>query len=314
MGASSHTHSKENIMSLSRNLEKTMAAVIHPATRLGHVHYTVANLDRQIAFYQDILGFKLHWREARSAGLGAGSEDLLRMTEVDSVRRYTGTTGLYHTAFNVPTRWQLAHLLNSIAQTKTPIQGMSNHGTHLAIYLPDAEGNGIELAWDFPAEQWHKTFADIVARRRFDTHELLRELEQDPAKWQGLDPASRVGHVHLHVADLQATERFYQDILGLEIPHYIRDAPAQFREQARFFSAGGYHHHVGTNIWNGVDAPPPPADAIGLRYYTLVLPDSAELEHVLERVETAGIVIEESQQGILLRDPASNGLLLSVKA
>ena len=291
-----------------------MTPVIHPETRLGHVHYTVASLDRQVAFYQNILGFKVHWRERASAGLGAGGEDLLRLTEMENARRYKGTTGLYHTAFNVPTRWELAQLLSSIVQTQTPIQGMSNHGTHLAIYLPDAEENGIELAWDFPPDQWHKTFASVMQQRRFDPRELLRELEQQPARWQGLDPASRVGHVHLHVADLHATERFYQNTLGLEFPDYVRDAPAQFKEQARFFSAGGYHHHIGTNVWNGVGAPPPPADALGLRYFTLVLPNEGELERVRERVQAADIAIEPSSQGTLLRDPAGNGLLLTVNA
>src|SRR5690606_33820101 len=111
---------------------------IHPATRLGHVHYTTADLDRQIAFYQDVLGFKQHWREDGAAGLGAGGEDLLRLTELPNAPRVRGTTGLYHTAFLVPTRWELAQLLRQIAVTRTRIQGMVDHHTHLAIYLPDA--------------------------------------------------------------------------------------------------------------------------------------------------------------------------------
>src|SRR5690242_12668061 len=95
---------------------------VHPATRVVHVHYTTANLDRQIAFYRDILGFKLHWQENGSAGLGAGGgenlpgEDLLRLTESKTARRARHTTGLYHTAFLVPTRWDLAQLLKSIAE------------------------------------------------------------------------------------------------------------------------------------------------------------------------------------------------------
>ena len=101
-------------------------ATIHPATTLGAVHYTVANLERQITFYQQILGFQVHWRDGASVGLGAGGSDLLRLTEVPGARRVRGTTGLYHTAFNVPTRWELAQLLKRITDTGTRVQGMSD--------------------------------------------------------------------------------------------------------------------------------------------------------------------------------------------
>lgn len=289
-----------------------VTAPIHPSTRLGHVHYTVANLDRQVAFYQNIVGFKLHWHNGKTAALGAGGEDLLHLTEQPDARRYRGTTGLYHTAFNVPTTLQLAHLLYNISETQTPIQGLSNHGTHLAIYLPDAEGNGIELAWDFPQDQWPRTAEDALIRsRRFDTQALVRELEQSSAAWQGLDSASRVGHVHLHVADVHDTTRFYADVLGFETPDYLKDAPAQFAEQVRFFRAGGYHHHIGTNVWQGVGAPPPPLNALGLRYFTIVLPHMEALQNVVVRLEAAGITPEQTEQGIRVQDPAHNALLLT---
>ncbi len=285
---------------------------IHPATRLGHVHSTAADLERQIGFYRDILGFKLHWREDGSAGLGAGGEDLLRLTELLGARRVRGTTGMYHTAFLVPTRWDLAHLLKRIAETRTPIQGMSNHGTHHAIYLPDAEGNGIELAWDFPQSQWPKTFEEMMRNNRgLSPDEVLMALNDRDAAWEGLSSGTKVGHVHLHVAQLAPTKRFYHEILGFELPFDMASAPREFAESAIFFAAGGYHHHIGTNVWQGVGAPPPPPDAIGLRYFTVVLPDAAERARVVERVRQAGIATEETEQGILLRDPAGNGVVLT---
>jgi catechol 2,3-dioxygenase len=283
------------------------APTIHPATRLGAVHYTAADLDRQIAFYRDILGFKLHWREGDSAGLGAGGEDLLRLTEVPGARRVRGATGLYHTAFLVPTRWDLAHLLKRIIETRTPIQGTANHGTHLALYLPDAEGNGIELAWDFPREQWPRTGEEMLLNNRaMDIDALLGALAENPAPWEGLDPATRVGHVHLHVADLDRTEHFYHDVLGFDQPFEL---PA--RMGAKFFAAGGYHHHIGANTWQGAGAPPPPDDAVGLRHFTIALPDAAERARVLARVRDAGIAAEPVEGGSLVRDPSGIGVLLA---
>lgn len=302
-------------MTLSTQSAITEAPVIHPATRLGHVHYTVADLDRQIAFYRDILGFKLHWREDNSAGMGAGKEDLLRLTQVDSTREVQGTTGLYHTAFLVPTRLELAQLLRSIAITRTPIQGMSDHGTHHAIYLPDAEGNGIELAWDRPKEMWPKTMEEMLRNNRgLSPDTVFSVLTEDDAEWGGLDAGTTVGHVHLHVSSLKPTNHFYHEVLGFGLPFDMTNAPRQFADTAIFFSAGGYHHHIGTNIWQGEGAPPPPQNATGLRYFTAVLPDADELERVRARLNEANVPAEQTENGLLIRDPAQNGLLLAVEA
>jgi catechol 2,3-dioxygenase len=282
--------------------------IIHPATRLGYVHYTAANLDRLIPFYTNVLGFSVHWQEGGAAGLGAGGDDLLQLTENRNARRVRGTTGLYHTAFLVPTRLELAQLLRRIAETRTPIEGMTNHGTHLAIYLPDAEGNGIELAWDFPRDMWPRSVEEMMSRHRGLTpQEVFQPLQETPVDWQGLDAGTQVGHVHLHVSRIPETEKFYRHILGFEVPF-------EFAGQAMFFSVGGYHHHIGTNVWNGVGAPRPPADATGLRYFTVILPDTLELEHVLGRISAAGLATESVDDGVLVRDPAGNGIRFVAKS
>jgi catechol 2,3-dioxygenase len=291
-------------------------ATIHPATTLGAVHYTVASLERQITFYQQILGFQVHWRDGASAGLGAGRSDLLRLTELPGARPVQRTTGLYHTAFNVPTRWELAQLLKRIAETRTPVEGASDHYTHLAIYLPDAEGNGIELAWDFPREKWEPVLAEVrtkglaaLMRKNgpLDYQALLsEELGRDLPPWERLSAGARVGHVHLHVADLQATRQFYHGVLGFEVPMNLESVGGAF------FAAGGYHHHIGTNIWQGAGAPPPPSDATGLRYFTVVLPDHNELARLVARAVQAGHAMNTTDEGVLLRDPAHNRVLLTV--
>lgn len=291
------------------------APVISADTRLGPVHYTVADLGRQLGFYQERLGFQLHWREGRSAGLGASGADLLRLTEQPGARPARGTTGLYHTAFLFPTRLALAQAIRHIAATRTPVQGGSNHGTHLALYLPDAEGNGIELAWDFPRAVWEPIVAKMrtgnlaeltdTMRQPLDVDALLAEAQQAPAAWAGLPAGTTVGHVHLHVADLEATTRFYHSLLGFET---IFNLPEM---GAAFFSAGGYHHHLGGNLWNGPGARPAPADATGLRDFTIVLPDAAELERVLERLGRAGWAVQRSASGVRLQDPARIGVRLT---
>ncbi|MFO7264584.1 MAG: VOC family protein [Limnochordales bacterium] len=284
---------------------------IHPATYMGPVHYTVNDLDRQVAFYRDILGFRVLRQEGRTAVLGAPDRELVRLTEVPGAPRPRGTTGLYHTAFLLPTRWDLAHLIYRIAATRTPIHGHSNHGTHLAFYLPDAEGNGIELAWDFPKEQWpmrngRMRFEDLP-REGIDIPELMKELERDPRPWPGLPAGTVVGHVHLHVSDLDTARRFYHELLGFDVTMDDR------RFGAVFVSAGGYHHHIGMNIWKGVGAPPPPEGAAGLRWFTVVLPSAEELARLLDRLRAAGVEpLEDGDGGVLVYDPSRNGVRLVV--
>lgn len=303
-------------MSSSVQGEQTSTGSIHPATHIGYVHYTVADLEKQVSFYRDRLGFQEHWREDGQAGLGAGAQDLLRLTEVPTARQARRTTGLYHTAFLVPSRQELAQLLRRIAERRTPIQGMTDHGTHHAIYLPDAEGNGIELAWDFPQEEWPRNFDEMLQRNRGLAPEtVLEALPPDDAAWAGLDAATIVGHVHLHVAQLGPTKDFYHKVLGFGLPLDMENAtPNPFTESAIFFAAGDYHHHIGTNVWQGVGAPPPPENAIGLRHFSVLLPDQPALDAVLARVAAAGLPTEQHAEGILLRDPAQNGVLLSVAA
>ena len=284
---------------------------IHPETRIGAVHYTVRDLNRQVDFYRDILGFHLLWCDGDTAALGTKTRELLRLTENPSAPAPGRTTGLYHTAFLVPTKWELAHLVNRVIETRTPVQGHSNHGTHLALYLPDPEGNGIELAWDFPKEQWPMKDGVIrfedMPREGIDLEALLSELDKDPSPWNGLSDETVVGHVHLHVSHLDETRAFYRDLLGFDITIEGEHLGALF------FSAGGYHHHIGTNVWRGVGIPAPPEGARGLRYFTIVLPHGGELERLAARLQQAGVqaqTSEDCQQGLVVRDPAGNGVLL----
>ncbi len=276
-------------------------------TRMGAVHYTVADLDSQVAFYENSIGFNLHRREGDFAAMGAGGQDLLHLTQVPGARSARRTTGLYHTAWLVPTRDELVQHLKRIAETRTPVQGMSDHQTHLAIYLPDAEGNGIELAWDFPPEQWPMVDGKLTfSGGPTFPQELVDDIDKPLPAWAGVHPETTVGHEHLHVADLNDSRRFYHEVLGFDV---VADMPQM---RALFVSAGGYHHHIGLNTWQGEGAPPPPPNSTGLRYITVELPTAEDLEIVADRVEQAGIAIETVDEGLLIRDPAQNGVLLTV--
>lgn len=283
---------------------------MHPETRMGPVHYNVANLARQIAFYTEILGFKLRWRDGDEASLGTDERELLRLIAVPGATRHPRTTGLYHTAFLVPTRRDLAHLMRRLLETGVPLHGTSNHGTHLAIYLPDPEGNGIELAWDFPREVWPMKNGRMdfgaMPRRGIDLAELFAELERDGTPWTGLPADTVVGHVHLHVADLQSSRAFYHELLGFDV---TLDGDGL---GALFVSAGGYHHHIGMNVWKGVGLPPAPPDATGLRYYTVLLPNRDELERVASLLKQADVQRTEYDGGILTRDPSQIGVFFRV--
>ncbi len=269
-----------------------------PATlRLGAVHLTVTDLDRSLGFYEGSLGLKLHRREDGVVAMGVGEEDLILLHEEPHARRAGRHAGLYHYALLYPSREELARTAVRLAATKTPIQGASDHGTHEAIYLPDPDGNGIELYADRPREAW----PDLANPGR-DGGPRPLDMDALLATVAGEQPRSEagaglvVGHVHLHVGDLERGLAFYRDVLGFELVMF-------FPGQAAFVSAGGYHHHLGFNVWRGEDVPPSPAGRVGLRHWTVVLDDPKEVATVRERVEAAGIEAQEAEGGFLARDP-----------
>jgi catechol 2,3-dioxygenase len=277
------------------------------ALRLGPVHLTVTNLDRSVAFYQDAIGLRLHRRDDPVAAMGAGGDDLIVLVERQTARRAGRHAGLYHVALLYPSRVELARALQRLAATRTPIEGASDHGISEAIYLPDPDGNGLELAADRPREVW-PSLDTIGAPQPLDLRALLGIAGNEEPR-RHADPALVVGHVHLHVSDIQAARRFYEEVVGFEAMTAMPNAV--------FVSVGGYHHHLAFNTWRGVGVPSaPPADEVaGLRHWTIVLRDGAELDGVRARALGAGAdVAGEDDAGLLVRDPAGNAVLLTVAA
>ena len=278
-----------------------------PATTdLGYVHLTVADLPRALAFYQERLGLQLHGRSGATAFLGAGGSDLLRLTEVPGARPMPGHSGLYHFALLLPSRADLGAALGHLVRTQTRLTGGADHLVSEALYLSDPDGNGIELYRDRSRSEWQT----VDGHLRMDTLPLdytsLLEAAGSKAGNEQLPVGTVLGHMHLHVGDLDSAVAFYQDVIGLNLQ--MRYGPS-----AAFLSSGGYHHHLGVNTWAGVGAPPAPPDATGLRLWQLRVPDEEALEAVRERLEAAHAGMMSHEIGTFVRDPSQNGLLISVR-
>jgi catechol 2,3-dioxygenase len=265
-----------------------------PSTlRLGPVRIAVTDLDRSIDFYERALGLRLHAREGSVATMGVGGEELLVLIEEPAARPAGRHAGLYHFALLYPSREDLARAAQRLAATRTPISGASDHGISEAIYLPDPDGNGIELAADRPREQWPADLGYQNGPAPLDFPALVGTIEGEqptPRVGEGL----RMGHLHLHVGDIDEGLRFYRDLLGFEQQANLGTAA--------FVSAGGYHHHLGFNVWNGEGVGAPPEHSAGLRFWTVQLP-ADELAAVRARLESAGVPVEDHDGGFLVRDP-----------
>jgi catechol 2,3-dioxygenase len=272
-----------------------------PATlRLGPVSLTVTDLDRSVAWYQAALGLRAHRQDVGFAALGDGAEDVVHLhedaTATPPPRR---SSGLYHYALLYPEREELARAALRLAATRTPIQGASDHGTHEAIYLPDPDGHGIELAADRPRDQWPSPEEEFSGGgpRPLDFDALLATVGGDQAGLveAQVRPGLRVGHVHLHVGDLARGLAFYRDVIGFEVWAMM--------PTAAFVSAGGYHHHLGLNTWRGEGAAPMPAGTVGLRHWTIVLQNVDEVAEVRARVRDAGLDSADVTGGFAVADP-----------
>jgi catechol 2,3-dioxygenase len=262
--------------------------------RLGPVHLTVRGLDRSVAWYQRSLGLRVHGQEPDVAELGDGSETTVVLHEDPQALPAGRHAGLYHYALLYPTREELARAVVRLAVTRTPIEGASDHETHEAIYLPDADGNGIELAADRPREQWPEHLGYAGGPKPLDVDDLLATVHGEDYPEQ-VGPGLRMGHLHLHVGDIEQGLGFYRDTLGFE-------QQAQIGDSAAFVSAGGYHHHLGFNTWRGKGVPPAPDHRTGMRRWTVELPTAADVEAVRERLDDT----EPIDDGFLTRDPWGN--------
>jgi len=286
--------------------ETKTVATLPDALRLGPVHLTVSDLDGSIAFYERSLGLQLHGRGGETATLGAGAEDLVVLHGHPGAGGGGRHAGLYHFALLFPTREELARAVNRLAATRTRIEGASDHGVSEAIYLRDPDNNGIEIYADRPREEWQP------GRHPGDRYDIIsialdmRSLVDTVAGEEIQERAGSglvMGHVHLHVGDIERGLAFYRDVLGFEVIGNLGSAA--------FVSAGGYHHHLGFNVWLGPDVKRRPASSAGLDRWVVVLPSAEDVEAVAARVRAAGLALEEREGGFEVRDPWGTAVAIS---
>jgi catechol 2,3-dioxygenase len=284
----------------------TTAAVnrIDPATTVGAVALTVGGVDALQRFYEQAIGLETIDRDGQVVRLGAGGRALVELIgDPDAPPRPPGTTGLFHLAILTPSRFELARALRRVIDAGWRFTGASDHLVSEALYLDDPEGNGIEIYRDRARDEWRYTDGRLeMATLPLDLDGLMRELGGAESDGTQMPPDTRMGHVHLNVADLESAESFYSDGLGLDVT--VRGYPG-----ALFVSAGGYHHHIGLNTWSGEGAPAPPPGARGLARFELVVPDEHALERTEQRMRAAGFEPERRDAGVLAVDPSQNRVL-----
>src|ERR1700712_2333325 len=276
-------------------------ALTRPAY-IGHSHLVVTDIDQVSGFYQKMMGLGVVEKTASGEILGVGGVPLLTLTTDRQAQRAPRTAaGLFHTAFLMPSRPELARWLRHAAGNNVVLEGASDHIVSEAIYLSDPEGNGIEIYADRPHEQWkfHDDGTVEMATLRLDLQALYESAPLDA--WTGMVDGSAIGHLHLQVGDIPEANAFYRDVLGMKLM-------AARYQGASFFATGNYHHHLGANVWNSRGAGARAANMTGLSDYTLRFNDKGVLDSAVAKLDELEIKTEKRDGGVSLRDPWGIGL------
>lgn len=275
-----------------------MVYALPKTTIVKQVKLKVRNLEAMIDFYTQMIGLVLLKKEGKTAFLGAqdASESIVVLEELVDPVVNNKTTGLYHTAFLLPSRKDLGNSLLWLMQNNIEI-GAADHGYSEAIYLTDPEGNGIEIYRDKPMTEWDiQADGEIIGvTEELDGDGVVAEAD---GKWLGMVHGSKIGHVHLQVADLDETEKFYEQ-LGFSLK-------SNFGGRAKFFAAGLYHHHIGTNTWNGRNIALIGENQLGLAWYSFQLPSKKEFELFVNYLDETSIEYVNENDQITIQDP--NGM------
>jgi catechol 2,3-dioxygenase len=262
---------------------------------IGAVGLRARDLTRLVDFYREAIGLELLADDGRRAVLGAGNQGFLHLEHApDAMPDDPHSPGLYHTAFLMPTRGDLARWLRCATNCNVGFTGASDHSVSEALYLNDAEGNGIEVYGDRPADSWRWNDNQVdMFTKRLDLENLLREAL--PPNRNGTAPEGlRIGHVHLRVGDLAAAEKFWRDVIGLDITRRAQGA--------LFMSSGSYHHHIACNVWQSQGAGKRDPGRAGLSWIALDATEAA-IAALKTRMRQIGAPIKPGADHVETADP-----------
>jgi len=277
-----------------------------PTTFVGHVKVKVENLQRSIEFYKDILGFDILEQTTSTVKLTTdGKTSFLSLEQPEDIIPKQGkTTGLYHFAILLPDQAALANIVVHLEEKGIRF-GSSDHLVSEALYLHDPDGNEIEIYRDRAPSEWNWNDDEVeMAIDPIDFENLLKHAT--PANpWKGMPAETVMGHIHLHVSELTKTEEFYVKGLGMDVVN-------RFGKQALFLSYGKYHHHVGVNTWNGVGAPAPAKNSVGLKSFTLIFDNEVARKQAVANLMQIGAEVLEEDNHFITFDPSGNRIELAI--
>ena len=266
--------------------------------RIGKITLTVHDLERVSDYYQQALGLHRLSADGDRVTLGAGTNTLLQLNRDAGARnRSSHDAGLFHTAFLLPDRTDLGRWVKRAVEQKMRVLGASDHGVSEAIYLTDPEGNGIEIYADRPRAQWKWEGGKVdMPTLELDLADLIASAAD--TGWKDAPEGTTIGHVHLQVGDIPKAEEFYGGVLGLDITCRYPGGT--------FFSSGGYHHRLATNIWNSRNAAPRNEPTTGLADVEIVAEDPSLVERAVERAHSALLVTDHRGSGLKSMTPGAH--------
>ncbi|WP_420596231.1 VOC family protein [Deinococcus sp.] len=281
-----------------------MTATTSQITTLApaEVELGVSNLPRSLTFYRKVLGLTLRSQTEKSAELGTPQRALIVLHALEQPQPPRRSTGLFHLALLLPTRADLGRFIEHLAALGVRL-GASDHVVSEAVYLNDPDGHGIEVYRDRPRSEWTWIGGEIEMNTLpLDIEAVVQSASG--TKWTGIPADTVMGHIHLKVSDLQTATDFYRS-LGFDL--MFSGYPG-----ASFLSVGGYHHHLGLNVWQSQGAPAPAENtpALRLAHFSLGANDLAALKRRLNEV---GQVADEGADFLAMTDPAGNHLRFSVR-
>lgn len=271
---------------------------------LGKVVLKVEDLEMMTGYYQEVVGLSVLKQDADTAILGIKEDnrELVELVKIAAPASRKRTAGLFHLALLLPSRADLGAFLHHMVSKQYRLEGASDHGYSEALYFTDPEGNGIEIYADKPKSEWdirpNGEIAGITIA--MDAEGVYQSMKQP---FTGMPSGTVMGHVHLTVNNLDATERFYQDAMGISLKY-------NFSQHAKFFAYGEYHHHLGSNTWGGVNLPAPEADQPGLAAYTWEFSQAA-LDEVESRLKAHGVAYTNDNGSLVFKD--NSGITVRVE-